>query len=48
MKSIATNTIIKGFILAFFVGLKESLLLIWLLIAAVIPGLMIALFLLFA
>jgi uncharacterized membrane protein (DUF4010 family) len=39
----AVNTIIKGFIFAFFVGLKQSLPLIILLIAAVIPGLIAAL-----
>lgn len=38
----ATNTIIKGFIFAFFVGLNESRKLIGLLILAVIPGLLIA------
>ncbi|MCC5906180.1 MAG: MgtC/SapB family protein [Balneolaceae bacterium] len=39
----AVNTIIKGFIFAFFVGLKQSLPLIILLIASVIPGLIAAL-----
>jgi uncharacterized membrane protein (DUF4010 family) len=38
----ATNTIVKGFIFTFFVGLRESLPLIGFLIAAVIPGLLTA------
>ncbi len=41
----SVNTVIKGFIFAFFVGLKESLQLIGLLIMAVIPGLIAALIL---
>jgi uncharacterized membrane protein (DUF4010 family) len=40
------NTIIKGFIFAFFVGIKESRRLIALLIVAVIPGLLVALLIL--
>jgi uncharacterized membrane protein (DUF4010 family) len=40
----AVNTIVKGFIFAFFVGLKESRHLIVLLILAVIPGLLAAFF----
>jgi uncharacterized membrane protein (DUF4010 family) len=35
----ATNTVIKGVIFAFFAGLKESLILILLLIISMIPGL---------
>ena len=39
----STNTIIKGFIFGFFVGMKESIQLIGLLVLSVIPGLLIAL-----
>ncbi len=38
----ATNTVVKGFIFAFFVGMRESRQLITLLILAVIPGLIAA------
>lgn len=42
----ATNTIIKGFIFAFFAGFRESLTLIIVLFVAVLPGVAAALFLL--
>jgi uncharacterized membrane protein (DUF4010 family) len=38
----ATNTVVKGFIFAFFVGFRESLKLIGFLVLAVIPGLVTA------
>jgi len=38
----ATNTVVKGFIFSFFVGIKESLILIGLLTVSVIPGLLAA------
>jgi uncharacterized membrane protein (DUF4010 family) len=41
----ATNTIVKGFIFAFFAGFKESLRFIGILFLTVIPGLAAALFL---
>ncbi|CAN5262367.1 MgtC/SapB family protein [soil metagenome] len=38
----STNTLVKGFIFAFFVGIKESLPLLGFLLASVLPGLIIA------
>lgn len=43
----ATNTLIKGAIFAFYVGMKESMTLILLLAAAILPGLVIAGYMLF-
>ena len=40
----ATNTLVKGFLFAFFVGIKQSLRLMGVLLAAVIPGLIIAVY----
>lgn len=38
----AANTLVKGLIFAFFVGLKESLRLILLILSAILPGLLVA------